>query len=508
MQLPEEFCARMRHFLGDEAEELFSAFDRERFRALRMNPLKKTGNESAWPETLRKVPWAEDGRYFAEDGQGRHPYHAAGAYYIQEPSAMAPAELLAGAGKTLSGSENLDREKKTESAGEDSPLAGLRVLDLCAAPGGKTTQLAGKMAGRGVLVSNEVMPDRAKILSQNVERMGIRNAFVVSAEVEKIAETFPGWFDRVMVDAPCSGEGMFRKEEAALSGWSMDNIFRCAERQDRILSAAAECVAPGGYLLYSTCTFAPEEDEGSAARFLAAHPEFHAVPVPKTGGMADGHPEWADGNPELLFAARFWPHRADGEGHFMILFRKDGERRENRDAEPERGRLSAAGRKSRRTGGAKVAGDAAEARKLWNQFCEEVLIEPEKFQDPDRLYFRKDRLWYLPEEGAEVLHRLSRGGITHVLRSGLELGDIARGRFVPAHAFAMAMRREEVKHAFDFPADSEEIRAYLHGESIRAETGDARGWAVVFTDGYSCGFAKASGGILKNHYPKGLRTKY
>lgn len=549
MRLPEEFCGRMRKLLGPEAEEFFQSYERGRnYRALRVNTLKGSAEEfdRKWPETLRRVPWTPEGRYFGENAAasarpGRHPYHAAGAFYIQEPSAMAPAELLA--------------------RGES--LEGLRVLDLCAAPGGKTTQLAGKMAGLGVLVSNEVIPERAKILSQNVERMGIRNAFVISEEVGRIAAAFPGWFDRVMVDAPCSGEGMFRKEEAALTEWSVDNIRRCAERQREILDAAAECVCRGGYLLYSTCTFAPEEDEGSAAEFLRAHPDFHVVPVRRTAGMSSGHPEWVPGAPEeIREAVRFWPHLADGEGHFMILLRRDGggsavpaEAGTSRaSAKPGdcgrvpqdlrgRGRRRSAvpaeagmGNTRRgRTAFRKPAVDLAEAERLFAGFAAEALALPEESWDLSRLFYRNDRLWLLPEEGDEVQRRFSAGGISHVLRRGLELGEIRNGRFAPAHALALALRPAEARKVRDYPADSAEIRAYLHGEAIREAAGGKtaadekeyggaagsasggkaaardmaeKGWVLIAVDGYSCGFARLAGGVLKNHYPRGLRTKY
>lgn len=247
--LPPAFLDRVRQQLGPEYEAFLASYHRPRALGLRLNPLK-TDRPPILPFTLSPLPWAAYGFWYpSEERPGLHPWHEAGLYYLQEPSAMAPAELL--------GVE-----------------PGLRVLDLCAAPGGKSTQLAAKMRGQGLLVCNEYHPKRAKILSQNVERMAISNALVLQETPERLAKRFPGWFHRVLVDAPCSGEGMFRKEAAALEDWSPELVEMCARRQAGILDAAAELLAPGGRLVYSTCTFAPQEDEGAVAAFLARHPEF------------------------------------------------------------------------------------------------------------------------------------------------------------------------------------------------------------------------------------------
>ena len=280
--LPQVFLERMQGLLGSEYEEFLVSFDHEKYQALRLNPLKlrtesgRTDDSTVIEEKIQQtfrlhpVPWADNGYYYTkEDQPGKHPWHEAGLYYIQEPSAMAPVSLL-------------------------SPQPGERILDLCAAPGGKSTQIASAMEGEGLLVTNEIHPARAKILSENVERMGIRNACVLNETLEHLADIFEEYFDRILVDAPCSGEGMFRKNEVACEEWSPENVQLCADRQDGILECAARMLVPGGRLVYSTCTFASAENEGSISRFLAMHEEFEIVPIDK---KALGIPEGCDGIP-------------------------------------------------------------------------------------------------------------------------------------------------------------------------------------------------------------------
>ena len=281
--IPEAFLLRMQKQLGEEYPEFLACYDKPRQQALRYNPLKRTESGESMEEALtalfrmEKVPWAEHGYYYPADVfPGRHPYHEAGLYYIQEPSAMAPVGRL-----------------------EIKP--GERVLDLCAAPGGKSTQIGALLHGQGLLVSNEINPSRAKILSENVERMGLANACVTNESPERLAEVFPEYFDKILVDAPCSGEGMFRKNEIALTEWSEENVRLCGERQDGILNEAAKMLRPGGRLVYSTCTFSEWENEGSIQRFLERHPEF-----------------------TLLESQRIYPHKVRGEGHFLATLQRRG----------------------------------------------------------------------------------------------------------------------------------------------------------------------------------------
>ncbi len=351
--LPELFLKRMQGMLGDEYEAFLQSYGQEKYQALRLNSLKKTKDgESAatvlafqgeackeplfWHGRkpvfhLRRVTWAKDAYYYEkEDQPGRHPFHEAGLYYIQEPSAMAPVTLL-----------------------EVQP--GERVLDLCAAPGGKSTQIAAALQGRGLLVSNEIHPARARILSENIERMGIRNACVTNETPQRLTQIFSGYFNRILVDAPCSGEGMFRKNEDACEEWNPENVELCADRQDEILNCAAQMLLPGGRLVYSTCTFAPQENEGSISRFLERHPEFSVVAVDKdklfeTKGKShmDGNPEYLEicvepkisdgqeqsnadlcgeswqGRATLSGTLRLWPHHIQGEGHYAAVLEKEG----------------------------------------------------------------------------------------------------------------------------------------------------------------------------------------
>ena len=439
--LPDVFCRRMCALLGPEAEAFFASYDRPRAVGLRFNPRKTA--DLPLPFLRERVPWAEHGYYYDPEARpGLHPYHDAGLYYLQEPSAMAPASLL-------------------------DAQPGERVLDLCAAPGGKSTQIAEAMAGRGLLVCNEIHPKRARVLSGNMERLGFANTLVLNESPERLASRFPGWFDRVLVDAPCSGEGMFRKEEAALTDWSEDTVSMCAARQRAILDEAAKLPRPGGRLVYSTCTFAPEENEGVIAAFLAQHPDYQIEEV-DAPFFAPGRPDWADGNPELARTFRLWPHRLRGEGHFAAVLRRTG-------------------------------GEAAE-----------VPLQNTEPLPKESVEFQRENLSSIPKGGAirfgETVYLAPPGtpalnGL-RVLRAGLELGTVRKGRFEPAHALAMWL--DGAKNTLSLPAGDPAVLRYLRGETLPCE---AAGWTLVQVDGHSLGWGKTSAGILKNHYPKGLRRK-
>ena len=300
--LPQLFLDRMKQMLEEEYPAFLNSYEDARYQALRINP-SKTDTDRFTEETsfhLQPVPWEANGFYYEkEDQPGKHPYHEAGVYYIQEPSAMAPAAYL-------------------------DAQPGEKVLDLCAAPGGKSTQIAAAMQGKGLLVSNEIHPARAKILSENMERMGVKNVMVTNESPQTLAGMFMEYFDRIMVDAPCSGEGMFRKNEQACEEWSPENVQVCAARQQEILACAASMLRPGGRMVYSTCTFAPEENEGTISRFLEQHPQFHIVPVKKYPGMADGVAAWTK-HPaaEIGDTIRLFPHHLHGEGHFVAVLEKE-----------------------------------------------------------------------------------------------------------------------------------------------------------------------------------------
>ena len=335
------------------------------------------------------------------------------------------------------------------------PKPGERVCDLCAAPGGKTTQIAGRMMGQGFLLCNEINPKRAKILSRNIERMAVANALVTNEHPATLAQRFAGFFDRVLVDAPCSGEGMFRKEEAAVTDWSQETVEMCARRQAEILSSAAALVRPGGRLVYSTCTFSPEEDEQAVARFLENHPEF----VPETVDAP-----WFESGENGSF--RLWPHKLLGEGHFAAVLRKmEGS---------EESTVIPAGEKLPKT---------------WQPFAASLGI---RLPDGKAVTFG-DTLYWAPPDMPDI-RKLK------VLRPGLELGTVKKDRFEPAHALALWLKTCENQQ--DYPADSGEISAYLRGDVVPSTQ---KGWCLVSAGGYSIGWGKGDGRVLKNHYPKGLR---
>jgi len=427
--LPVAFLERMKEQLGEEYEDFLKSLERPRAVALRFNPLK--GARPALPFAGQPVPWEPEGCYYDPDSRpGLHVFHEAGVYYLQEASAMAPVALL-------------------------DPKPGERVCDLCAAPGGKTTQIAGRMLGEGFLLCNEINPKRAKILSRNIERMGVANALVTNEHPATLASRFAGGFDKVLIDAPCSGEGMFRKEEAAVTDWSIETVEMCARRQAEILHSGAQLVRPGGRLVYSTCTFAPEEDELAVAQFLQTHPDFE--------------PEIVDAPwfvPGENGSHRMWPHKLLGEGHFAAVLRKKGE---------ESCEFTAA--------------QGTKLPKEWVSFAREMGI---KLPEGKAVQFGQSLYW--APEGMPEIGRLK------VLRPGLELGTVKKDRFEPAHALALWLKT--AASVENYEPESAEMTKYLHGEVVPSTK---KGWTLVTAGGCSIGWGKGDGNVLKNHYPKGLR---
>ena len=528
--LPEKFTERMQKMLGEEYTAFLHSFEQDKYQALRVNPLKSRAGqrlESAHRThgellgkyfNLTPVSWEKSGFYYTkEDQPGKHPLHEAGVYYIQEPSAMAVVPLL-----------------------EIQP--GERVLDLCAAPGGKSTQIAGYLQGRGLLVANEIHPARAKILSETIERLGVYNACVTNEEPTKLSEKFARYFDKILVDAPCSGEGMFRKNEAAGEEWSPENVALCADRQDGILDCAAKMLRPGGRIVYSTCTFAPAENEGSVSRFLQRHPEFSLVPINKEAlGLppekCDGRPEWCAAQQNdwadsaaVKGALRLWPHLVRGEGHFAAVLQNQETSAAGSAAggeityEPvaaggmEKGippkdkslepwwsfwRETAAGttveteaQTAAETAARMTAERAAETAKAAEQ--SESGLE---YQLQHGLFLRFGDNLYLAPEKLPSLKGMK------VLRPGLQLGTIKKDRFEPSHALALAVSPDEIRHICQINLADEEQKKlasmYLNGQTFPLD--GEKGWYLVTIDGYGLGWGKLAGGILKNHYPKGLR---
>ena len=441
----------MSTFLGDEFPAFSKAMNGVPRSGLRVNTLKLT------PQQFKTIAPFELGESVAwcpaafsltgEQRPGLHAYHMAGLYYLQDPSAMSPAELL-------------------------GPQAGERVLDLAAAPGGKTTHLAALMNGEGLLVANEIKNKRVGHLAQNVERWGAGNVVVTNESPERLADHFGPYFDRVLVDAPCSGEGMFRKDMGARQDWSLEMVAGCAVRQKNILHVAAKLVRPGGHLLYSTCTFAPEEDEGVIAQLMEDFPDFEMVALPQFPGFVGGRPEWIGANAELSGAVRLFPHRLEGEGHFACLLKKaDGLPREH-------------------VGVAWSSGLPRQQAGLWRGFAAEVLqVE----LDEERLQVAGERLYYTPELTPDF-------GRLRIVHAGVWLGSFKKERFEPAHPLALFLKPGQAKNRHDLAAGSPALSAYLRGETLPAETS---GWTVVTVDGFPIGWGKGVQGTLKNHFPRG-----
>lgn len=458
--LPQAFVERMREQLGAEADAFFASYESPRAYGLRRNPLKQTAEqfERLMPWQLEPVGWADEGYYYSDaDRPGKHVYHEMGLYYIQEPSAMCVAQIA-------------------------DPQPGEVVLDLCAAPGGKSTQLAGRMAGEGLLVCNEIVPNRAKILAQNIERMGVKNAVVLNHSPQELEVRFPAFFDRIVVDAPCSGEGMFHKEEAALTEWSPENVQMCAQRQRDILACAVNMLCPGGVLVYSTCTFAPAEDEDMIRWLLDKYPDLTLQPIDTAAlGISDG---------EISGTGRIYPHRQRGEGHFVARLMKGGIRLPRQSAV----RVSDDSSGKRDKKGKKKTKDVA-LTDAWAS-CEAFAKQYLRCELNGCRQMFGDQLYLVPQEMPDL-----RG--MKVLRPGLHLGTDKKNRFEPSHALALALRADQVSQV----CETDEPEQYLRGMTLSCDPA-LDGWVLVTYQGMPLGWGKASRGVVKNHYPKGLRINW
>jgi 16S rRNA C967 or C1407 C5-methylase (RsmB/RsmF family)/NOL1/NOP2/fmu family ribosome biogenesis protein len=504
----EYFQARERALLGPRYEALYTPPAGEAARGVTVSALRCTPAEFAARAdfAVEPSPFCPAGFVVraADFRPGRHPYHAAGVFYSQEPSAASAAPLL-------------------------DVRPGMRVLDLCAAPGGKSSQLASALGGRGLLVANEFVADRAEVLKQNLERMGAANAVVLNESAGRIAAALPAFFDRVLVDAPCSGEGMFRKEPEAVRQHSAALVRQCAALGAEILAAAAETLAPGGILVYSTCTFSPEEDEGQIGDFLASHPDFTLLPAlgasplsfgsPGEGNRAGAHPC------DVSLLRRIWPAQG-GEGHFLARLQKAGTPRvlpeagvlppeeaawlaaqqsaqsaarpaegraaRGRGAEKFPARGGRPGGKTARAAGAGQSAGTAAVLAAWRAFAAETF--PALGAAPALV--RGDTVLLAPPLPPLALH---------ILRAGVLAGSAENGRFVPAHhlftAYGAACPNREALTLSD-----PRTLCYLQGGEIEARTA-APGWCCVTVDGFPLGGGKVSGGRVKNHYPKALRLR-
>ena len=479
MNLPIEFEKKMKAFLGNEWDDFLYSYDNNRFQALRFNTLKVQSTEERMRilkvlgiSSDKKVSWADEAYYFDENVRpGKHPYHEMGLYYIQEPSAMSAAALLA-------------------------PKPGMRVLDLCAAPGGKSTQLATYLGDSGLLVSNEINTQRSRILSQNIERMGIKNAIVTNEDSFVLASHFPGFFNAIQVDAPCSGEGMFRKLPEAIEQWSMENVAICAARQKEILDNAAVMLKPGGVIVYSTCTFSKEENEDVIEYFLERHPDF-----------------------TLEEMERFWPHKVDGEGHFVAkLVRRGSVNELGADydvCEDSCNKVEDTGlkvdRKTKKNKNSKNRKNETkpaltkENMKLLSEFLDETISEDvAAWIKNSRLVMFGEQLYRLPDMEVDIK------GLK-VQRAGLHIGEFKKQRFEPSHSLALALKLNDAKNLVKLTCDNPQTIGFFNGQSVvlsDEQTAECKkGWVLVCVDGYTAGWGKVNGTQVKNHYPKGLRNK-
>jgi 16S rRNA C967 or C1407 C5-methylase (RsmB/RsmF family)/NOL1/NOP2/fmu family ribosome biogenesis protein len=451
--LPAAYVERMTSLLGDEAADFFASYDRPARPGLRVNPYKIAPEEfqqrSPWP--LEPVPWCSNGFYLPEDAPaGKHPWHAAGVYYLQEPSAMAVV------GQMILGDETW-------------------VADLCASPGGKSTQIEEKLGTESLLVANEVVGSRIKALGENLERWGTSQSVITNLEIHRIADLLPSGFDEALLDAPCSGEGLFRRTPDARAEWSPAHVEGSARRQRALLEQAARLVSPGGDLVYSTCTFAPEENEQVVAAFLDAHPAWDLDPI-DDDRFAPGRSDWAETGHDLSGMARLWPHQLEGDGHTIaILHRGDNDYDTDIPFDAP----------------AQIPNAPEFAQEMFGDFAQRVIPG---FSIDSYLIKQGEALMLLPLMG-QVASTLP------MVRKGLWAGTYAPDRFTPSHALALYLQPSQCSNveALDF----EQAAHYLAGEVITRP--GTPGWVLMTFDGFPLGWGKRSGDAIKNHYPKGLR---
>ena len=525
--LPASFLEKMRFLLDQEYDKFMSSYDEQRYYGLRVNELKVSHEQwlglTPFQEHLHPILWTDNAYYYEEqDRPGKHPHYHAGMYYIQEPSAMVPVELL-------------------------DVQPGHRVLDLCAAPGGKSTQIASKLQGRGILVTNDIAFERTKVLAKNIELAGVRNAVVMNEHPSQIATSFSQWFDRVLIDAPCSGEGMFRKNESMIEEWENFSVDRCSKMQREILDDVAKMVAPGGLIVYSTCTFSPEENEEQIARFLTRQPEFSVVQVVDKWGWAHGKHQWVSeevaeqlGQEQLLSidgTIRLWPHRMKGEGHYVAVLMRTGIAREsiahlldqeiehhimwreqdqmvtkndkqqskhmktdNWDRSFSKAKDKLKYNHNNRIG---LNGEAT-PEELWNKFAKEQLTLVPEMNYEAICYGNRV---YLQPEGIPSLAGLK------VVRAGWYIGELKNGRFIPSHPLAMGIREQEAIRSVNFESAADLLHRYLKGETIFIQADQLtikngvkpNGYVLICVDHCPVGFGKYVDGMIKNELPAGWR---
>lgn len=467
--LPQSFLDSMKEILGEDYEAFLAGFDGQRQYGLRVNTLKMNLEEfeRIAPFHLKKVPWISNGYFYeAEDVPAKHPFYSAGLYYLQEPSAMTPASRL-------------------------KVQPGERVLDLCAAPGGKATELGAALQGEGLLVANDINTARARALLRNLELFGISNSFVTNEPPHVLAERFPEFFHKIMVDAPCSGEGMFRKNPAVVDSWQEKGPEYFSKLQREIIVQAADMLLPGGMMFYSTCTFSPLENEKTITHLLEERPDMEVIPMEDYEGFAEGLTSYRGEvfDESCKLCRRIWPHKMSGEGHFMaLLHKKNGVQQQVQQTVSQSS-----------IWWEKCKGLNKEQKAAAEDFFSHVNIA----YDEKRIDVRGDNLYYLPAPKYD-------GRGLHFLRNGLFMGEFKKKRFEPSQPFALALHAQDFDQVLDFPADDERLSRYLRGETLDvsdllAGEKKRKGWQLVMAAGYPLGFGKLVNNNLKNKYPAGWR---
>ena len=467
--LPQSFLDSMKEILGEDYEAFLAGFDGQRQYGLRVNTLKMNLEEfeRIAPFHLKKVPWISNGYFYeAEDAPAKHPFYSAGLYYLQEPSAMTPASRL------------------TVQPGE-------RVLDLCAAPGGKATELGAALQGEGLLVANDINTARARALLRNLELFGISNSFVTNEPPHVLAERFPEFFHKIMVDAPCSGEGMFRKNPAVVDSWQEKGPEYFSKLQREIIVQAADMLLPGGMMFYSTCTFSPLENEKTITHLLKERPDMEVIPMEDYEGFAEGLTSYRGEvfDESCKLCRRIWPHKMSGEGHFMALLHKKSSTQQQVQQTVSQSSIW----------WEKCKGLNKEQKAAAEDFFSHVNIA----YDGKRIDVRGDNLYYLPAPKYD-------GRGLHFLRNGLFMGEFKKKRFEPSQPFALALHAQDFDQVLDFPADDERLSRYLRGETLDvsdliAGEKKRKGWQLVMVAGHPLGFGKLVNNNLKNKYPAGWR---
>lgn len=445
MKLPEIFYNRMKNLLKNEINEFLSIYDRCSYKGIRVNTLKinKKDFEKKFPFIIEPIKWTKEGYYLFEENNkrpGKHPYYHCGLFYMQEPSAMLPVEAL-------------------------DPQPGEKILDICAAPGGKTTQIGARMKNEGILIANDINPKRTSALIKNVEMFGIRNCMVTNERPEKLAQIFKGYFDKILIDAPCSGEGTFRKDPKSIQNYNLYNVEQCKNMQKNILQYIPSMLKPGGKIVYSTCTFSPEENEGTIQWFINKYPQFKISDI-EISELDNGKPEWINGDIELKKTKRAWPHKIKGEGHFIAkIEKKDGQEEKQTFFKSNSLNLEP-----------------------YYDFVKEYSI-PKLYTN--NIHNKKGKLFLVPKELVKYERLKS-------LNIGLNIGEIKNNRFIPSQALALSLNINNFTNILNLSSDDINTKKYLKGETIMVK--GSRGWRLVCIDGYSVGWGKQIENMLKNHY--------